>query len=465
TAKQGTDREEVFCHYWSFGRDKAGARTSIHDDRWKLYDDGSFFDLDSDLEEENALAKSELTSEASARYDHLQNRMQQILKPEPVTDPPNVVLIFADDLGWGDVGYHGYDDVLTPNIDRIANEGVQFRQGYVSASVCGPSRAGLMTGVYQQRLGAGENANATGFPNNVQPQFKMSGLPTSQATLAEILGPQGYRCGVVGKWHLGVEEPLRPNARGFNFFWGFLNGSHTYTEWEPKFADRKDKWPVFRNDEMLPAQKDIYLTDMFNERAVNFIKHKPDSPFFLFLSYNAVHHPWQVPEAYLERTKHLAGGKDRQFFAAMILAMDDGIGNVLDTLEDEGVADNTMVIFLSDNGSPRGQGLTPKPKDNAQPRGDTVMSNPGPHRGFKGDTYEGGIKVPFAMRWPAKIPAGSVYEQPVSALDIAPTAAAAAGVNEPTKGLPFDGKDLLPFLLGHRGEERPHDVMYWRRDN
>ena len=377
---------------------------------------------------------------------------------------PNVVLIFADDMGWGDVGYHGYDDILTPNIDRIAREGVQFRQGYVSASVCGPSRAGLITGVYQQRVGAGENGNATGFPN-VPERFRGGGLPTSQSTLAEILRPEGYRCGMVGKWHLGVEEPQRPNSRGFQFFWGFLNGSHSYTEWEPKFAPRKDKWPIFRNKAMLPAEKDIYLTDMFSDRAVNFIKHKPDSPFFLYLAYNAVHHPWQVPEAYLERTKHLKGGEDRRFFAAMVLAMDDGIGRVLQTLDDEGIADNTLVIFLSDNGTPRGQGIVHRTKDYSLERGGTVMSNPGPHRGFKGDTYEGGTKVPFCMRWPTKIAKGSRYDLPVSALDIVPTVAARLGIDKPLQGHAFDGVDLLPFLNGERGDTRPHDTLYWRRDN
>jgi arylsulfatase A-like enzyme len=290
-------------------------------------------------------------------------------------------------------------------------------------------------------------------------------LPTSQPTLAEILRPEGYRCGMVGKWHLGVEEPLRPHHRGFNFFWGFLNGSHSYTEWEPKFAPKKDKWPIFRNDRMLPAEEDVYLTDMFSDRAVGFLEHKPEAPFFLYLAYNAVHHPWQVPETYLERTKHLAGGEDRRFFAAMILAMDDGIGRVLDTLDEEGIADETMVIFLSDNGSPRGQGLKPVPKDETIARGETVMSSPGPHRGFKGDTYEGGVRVPFTIRWPGHIEAGSRYDLPVSALDIAPTIAAAVGVDGPGTGYPFDGVDLLPYLSGEKGEERPHEILYWRRDN
>ena len=473
-----TERDMVLCHYWNFGRKKDDARTSIHTKIWKLYDDGSFYDLRSDLEEERPLTDDQLTEKAQTVRKQLKARMEEILtssarktrlaaKPQldGTSRSPNVVLIMADDMGWGDVGYHGFDDVLTPNIDRIAAEGVQFSQGYVSASVCGPSRAGLLTGVYQQRVGAGENASATGYPNQQEERFKMSGLPTSQPTLAEMLRPRGYRCGMVGKWHLGVEKPLRPHHRGFNFYWGFLNGSHSYTGWEPKFANKKDQWPIFRNDRMLPAEQDVYLTDLFSDRAVNFIKHKPHDPFFLYLAYNAVHAPWQVPEKYLERTAHLDGGEDRRFFAAMILAMDDGIGRVLDTLDVEGIAGDTIVVFLSDNGSPRGQGLKPKPKDNALPRGETVMSNPGPHRGFKGDTYEGGTKVPFTIRWPGVIEPGSRYDHPVSALDIAPTVATAAGIGQTPAGHPFDGVDLLPFLKGGKGEARPHDVLYWRRDN
>ena len=506
------EREYIFCHYWGAGRDPKKARDAIHDGHFKLYSDGTFFDLTADSDELNPIDLKTVSKKVLAAHSRLRTQYESLrgfspnveiapskqfsrlqagtskLEPmaratgsrsvshTPAPGPaisglgsqqaPNVVLIFADDMGWGDVGYHGYKDVLTPNIDRIAAEGVQFSQGYVSASVCGPSRAGLMTGVYQQRVGAGENASATGFPNNIPDRMKMSGLPVSQPTLAEILRPAGYRCGMIGKWHLGVEQPLRPYHRGFNFFWGFLNGSHDYTAWNPTFPSNKSKWPIFRNDRMLPAEENVYLTDLFSERALGFINHNTEKPFFLYLAYNAVHHPWQVPEKYLERTKSLSDVEDRRFFAAMILAMDDGIGRVLDTLDEAGVANNTIVIFLSDNGSPRGQGLKHAPKDNlAERQTDTMMSNPGPHRGFKGDTYEGGIRVPFAIRWPAKIKAGSRYDLPVSALDIAPTVAATIGVTKPPQGFAFDGVDLLPFLNGEKGNHRPHDVLYWRRDN
>lgn len=367
---------------------------------------------------------------------------------------PNIIIVMADDMGWGDVGYHGYDNVMTPNIDRIAHEGVQFAQGYVSASVCGPSRAGMMTGVYQQKFGCGENPSSSGWPDNCK--YPMAGMPTSQPTIAEMLKEQGYTTGMVGKWHLGVHPDLRPHSRGFDFYYGFLNGSHSYEEWTNEFALKKDKWPVFRNNEMEPPQKDVYLTDLFSDEAVGFIDRNHDKPFFLYMAYNAIHHPWQVPDKYLERTKNLTDSENRNFIAAMILSMDDGVGRVFQALEKHDILDNTAIVFLTDNGSPRGQGLQHAPKDNNLERMDGMdfMSHT-PWRGFKGDVYEGGTRVPFCMRWPGVIKAGSKYELPVSALDLVPTF---------VKGAESDGVDLVPYLQGKR-DGRPHDVMYWRRDN
>ncbi len=370
-------------------------------------------------------------------------------------EQPNIVLILADDMGWGDVGYHGFDDIMTPNIDRIAREGVQFTQGYVTASVCGPSRAGLLSGVYPQRFGCGENPSSTGYPD--QMKFPRAGMPRSQPTLAELLKEEGYTTGMVGKWHLGVHDSLRPHSRGFDFYYGFLNGSHSYEEWTNKFAKNKSRWPIFRNNEMEPPQQDIYLTDLFSDEAVGFIDRNHEGPFFLYMAYNAIHHPWQVPESYQERTKTLTDSKNRNFIAAMVLALDDGVGQVFQTLEKHEILENTVVIFLSDNGSPRGQGLQAGRKNPMQERIDPqdYMSSPGPLRGFKGDVYEGGVRIPFCMRWPGKIEPDSTYELPVSALDIAPTL---------TKGGTFDGVDLLPYLRGEK-TGRPHETMFWRRDN
>lgn len=377
-------------------------------------------------------------------------------------EKPNIVIIYADDMGWGDVGYHGVEDILTPNIDRLAAGGVHFTQGYVSASVCGPSRCGLMTGVYQQRLGCGENPNTSGFPE--APTFPFAGLPLSQPILSEVLKPLGYRCGMVGKWHLGLHETMRPHARGFDYFYGFLNGAHDYERAFPRFGRNKGLWPLFRNNEVLPAYEG-YLTDSFNDEAVGFIERNKQQPFFLYVAYNAVHHPWQVPEKYLERTKGLSEIKDRRFFAAMVLAMDDGVGRIMSALEDAGVNDNTLVFFISDNGTPRGQGLDHPPKDVQKERGGCTMSSAGPFRGFKGDTFEGGIRVPFVMHWPGKIEPGSRYDHPITNLDVVPTVLAQLGVGQPPKGLAFDGVDLMPYLDGDEGDERPHDVLYWRRDD
>lgn len=368
---------------------------------------------------------------------------------------PNIIIVMADDMGWGDVGYHGFKDILTPNIDRIAKEGVQFTQGYVSASVCGPSRAGMLTGVYQQKFGCGENPSSSGWPDRCK--YPMAGVPTSQPMISEMLKEQGYTTGMVGKWHLGVHPDLRPHSRGFDFYYGFLNGSHSYEEWTNEFARNKSRWPIFRNNEMEPPQKDIYLTDLFSDEAVGFIDRNHDKPFFLYMAYNAIHHPWEVPESYAERTKDLTDSENRNFIAAMVLAMDDGVGRVFQALEKHKILDDTVIVFLTDNGSPRGQGLKKAPKDNLQERitaENDYMSYTAGLRGFKGDTYEGGIRVPFCMRWPGQIKPGTTYDLPVSALDLTPTF---------VKGAASDGVDLLPYIQGKK-TGRPHDTLYWRRD-
>lgn len=383
---------------------------------------------------------------------------------------PNIIIIYSDDQGWGDVGYHGYDDIITPAIDRIANEGVAFTQGYVSASVCGPSRSGLLTGVYQQRFGCGENASMEGFPNNTK--WPNTGIPRSQSTISDLLKNAGYNCAMIGKWHVGHSLSQDPNARGFDYFYGFLNGAHDYNRWLGDFSRGPGLWPLYRNRNILPATKDIYLTDLFSDEAVDFIDRATigKEPFFLYLAYNAVHHPWQVLDNYLDRTKNLTDNVERNFFAAMVLAMDDGIGRILDKLEEKGIADNTMIWFMSDNGSPKGQGLSnnstrKQEADNwTRSAQNANMSNAGPFRGFKGDTYEGGIRVPFCMRWPGKIPAGIVYELPVSNLDIMPSSLAPLGIYKPESGHTFDGVNLLPYIIGNMGDKRPHETLYWRRD-
>ncbi len=371
---------------------------------------------------------------------------------ETTVEKPNVVLIFVDDLGWGDPGFLGATDLHTPNMDKIAASGVNFTQGYVTASICGPSRAGLLTGVYQQRLGTSENIPEDHYPTEAG---NRAGVPVSQPMLQEILKAEGYRTGAIGKWHLGLSEGKRPNSRGFDYFYGFLNGSHSYYKSGFEFGNQHDYWPIFRNEEMVEFEG--YTTEVFSEEAVNFIEtNEDDEPFFLYVAYNAVHYPWEVPDSYIERMDHIEE-ENRRKFGGMVLALDDGIGTIVDALEEQGQLENTAIFVISDNGSPR-------PNPNALER-DANLSSTGGLRGYKATNYEGGIRIPYIMSWPGQVPENVTYDLPVSALDVTKTITNHLGIDNPPKGFEFDGVDLLPYVNGEREGERPHDVMFWRRAN
>lgn len=360
-----------------------------------------------------------------------------------VAAPPNLVVIIADDLGYADVGFNGCKDIPTPNIDSIASQGVRFSSAYVTYSVCGPSRAGLMTGRYPQRFGFERNPQyRSGDPN--------MGVPLSERILADVLKEAGYTSGVVGKWHLGAHPTLHPLERGFDFFFGHLGGGHRYFPEEltiRESADAKDEsesyrtW-ILRNREPIQIQK--YLTDEFSDAAVEFIEASKDKPFFLYLSYNAPHTPLQATEEYLARFPGIENPK-RRTYAAMVSAMDDGVGRVLAKLKELGLDDNTLVFFLSDNGGPT----------------QTNASRNTPLRGNKGDVWEGGWRVPFALRWTGHVPAGASFDQPVSSLDIFATIAALAGV-QPDPAKPLDGVNLVPFIHG-REKAAPHRAIYLRK--
>lgn len=356
---------------------------------------------------------------------------------------PNIVIIVADDMGMGDAGYLGAEDIRTPNIDKLAASGVQFSQAYVTASVCGPSRSGLLTGVYQQRFGYGENIPEERW---ITGELENLGIPVEQPMMGEILKKQGYTTQLVGKWHLGLDEHLRPNARGFDAFYGFLNGSHDYYKARKVFSENRDYWPIFRNKDMVDYEG--YTTEVFTDEVVNFIENNTTNPFFTFVSYNAVHYPWQVPQKYLDRLEHIKE-EERKLFSGMTLAMDDGIGRIIETLKKEGVYENTIVIFISDNGSPGSE------------KG--RMSRTRGLRGWKGDTYEGGIRVPYIMSWPATLQKGIEYKLPVSTLDILPTLSNLLGVESNGAKHDFDGVNLLPYITGEK-EERPHESLFFRRD-
>lgn len=341
---------------------------------------------------------------------------------------PNIVVIVADDLGYNGVGCYGCKDIPTPNIDSLARNGVRFTNGYVTCPVCSPTRAGLVTGRYQQRFGHEFN------PGSGQPQPKNFGLPLSEKTIADYLKAAGYRTGIVGKWHLGNKPELFPTKRGFDEYFGFLGGAHPYVNLR---ADQPN--PIYRGTQ--PVDEKEYLTDAFTREAVAFVDRHAKEPFFLYLTYNAVHSPLQAPEKYLERFKGIEDTK-RRTHAAMLAAMDDGIGALLGKLRDAGIERNTLVFFISDNGGPTRQ---------------TTSSNV-PLSGFKAQVWEGGIRVPFMVQWKGRLPEGKTYDEPVISLDILPTALAAAGAPRP-EGL--DGVDLLPYLAGPK-KGAPHEVLFWR---
>ncbi len=348
--------------------------------------------------------------------------------PGPGANPPNIVLIVADDLGYADLGVQGATDVLTPNIDSLAASGIRFTSGTASGCVCSPTRAGLLTGRYQQRFGHERNLRYP-FPPG-------GGLPVGEKTLADCLRPLGYATGLVGKWHLGIEPQFLPLNRGFDEFFGFLFGDHSYLDWDAEPAN-----PIYRGTQ--PVVESTYLTDAFTREAVSFIDRHQARPFFLYLAYSAPHDPLEAPQSYLDRFPGIADPR-RRTFAAMLSAMDDGVGAVLARLRTLGIEDNTLVLFHSDNG-----GI---PAENT--------SRNDPLRGEKGQLYEGGIRVPFMARWTGRLPASTVYDRPVSTLDLFTTAIAAAGGTPPSDRA-IDGVDLLPYLDGTRSGE-PHPILFWK---
>jgi arylsulfatase B len=382
---------------------------------------------------------------------------------------PNVVLLFADDLGYGELGCQGNPEIPTPHIDSIAANGIRFTQGYVTAAFCSASRAGLMTGRYQTRFGY--EFNPTGS-HNEDPQ---AGLPPSEKTIADMLASAGYVNGLVGKWHLGGTAKYHPFRRGFDEFFGFLHEGHYFvpppyhgtTTWLRRKVlpgGGKGRWtskdgrtiysthlgnepdydadnPIYRGGQ--PVVEEQYLTDAFTREAVDFIDRNADRPFFLYLAYNAVHSPMQATDKYMKRFAKI-DDVQRRIFAGMLANMDDSVGTVLEKLRKEKLEENTLVFFISDNGGPTAE----------------LTSSNLPLRGGKGTVYEGGIRVPFLAQWKGTLPKGKVYRQPVISLDVFATAAALAKATLP-KNKKFDGVNLIPYLTGEK-KEPPHQKLFWR---
>lgn len=336
---------------------------------------------------------------------------------------PNILFIVGDDMGYGDVGFHKCKDIPTPNLDALAASGVQFTSGYVSGPYCSPTRAGLLTGRYQQRFG-----------HEFNPSEDTQGLPLTETTIANRLKTAGYVTGIVGKWHLGSQPAMQPQMRGFDEFFGFLGGAHSYF----------NSAGILRGTD--PVNELDYTTDAFGREAVSFIDRHQTKPWFLYLAFNAVHTPMDATDDRLAKFPDIKD-KQRRTYDAMMLAMDEAIGKVRRKLVDTGLDKNTFVIFISDNGGPVMKGVTVNGSSNL------------PLRGSKRTTLEGGIRVPFVLSWPGQIKP-AIFHLPAIQLDLTATALAVAGV----KGKPdmkLDGVNLLPFLSGKKAGE-PHKTLYWR---
>lgn len=341
--------------------------------------------------------------------------------PKPA-GKPNILFIVGDDMGYADVGFHGCKDIPTPNLDALAASGMRLTSGYVSGPYCSPTRAALLTGRYQQRFGHEFNPGGN------------DGLPVSETTIADRLKAAGYATGLVGKWHLGAAAAMRPPRRGFDEFFGFLGGAHSYFEASE----------ILRGD--APVKEMDHTTDAFGREAAAFIERHKAGPWFLCLAFNAVHTPMHADDARLAKFADIAD-KRRRTYAAMMLALDENVGLVRKKLADAGLEKDTLIIFISDNGGPVMPGTTTNGSRNA------------PLRGSKRTTLEGGIRVPFIVSWPGHIKPG-VYEAPAIQIDLNATALAAAGVAvQPEWKL--DGVNLLPHFSGEKSAP-PHEALYWR---
>jgi arylsulfatase A-like enzyme len=345
-------------------------------------------------------------------------------------DKPNIIILLADDLGWADLGYQGSDDIRSPHIDKLANSGIRFTDGHVSASVCSPSRAGLITGRYQQRFGHEANSPPP-----------TDGMDLKQVTMADRLQKLGYRTGLIGKWHLGNQDEFYPTRRGFDYFYGLRSGSRSYFYNAKKDDKVGNAKAIEENGKQVKF--DGYLTDVFGQKAINFITAKDDKPFFLFHSFTAPHGPMHATE---EDKALFASIKDtkRRSYAAMIWAMDRAIGQLVDALKASGEFENTLIWFLSDNGGATGNASINLPL-----------------AGHKGIKFEGGTRVPFFAHWPKQFKETKEFKPMMISLDIMATSLAAAGAK--VKDLKtLDGVNLLPFIQGKKATP-PHQNLYWHK--
>ena len=408
-----------------------------------------------------------------------------IKKENPPAERPNIILIVADDLGKYEVSAYGATHIHTPNIDRLAAEGARFEQAYVTSPSCAPSRASMLTGRYQQRFGfetqpmefypsnmleyfIGKNISNTGdWVMSSKPKYPTEwqaakqGLPPTEINLAEILQKEGYATGITGKWHLGFKNGMLPLERGFDYQYGFYGAFSLYT------PDRKTpgyrhfiqddfscryQWKTGRNlhgeihENGKGIREEQYLTFAVRDKAINFIGKNTENPFFLYIPFSAPHVPFQAPDSYYDKYSHIEDDNKRVYYA-MISALDDAIGDINQAVKDMGLEGNTVIFLISDNG-----GATY-----------TKATDNGPLKGGKLTNFEGGVNVPFIMKWKNRVPESTVYDKPVVAFDIFSTCAAASGSTLPGDR-EYDGVDLMPYILG-KNEAAPHESIYWRAEH
>lgn len=341
---------------------------------------------------------------------------------------PNIIVILVDDAGYADFGFMGSKDLLTPNIDKLAQQSIFFSDAHVTASVCSPSRAGLLTGKYQQRFGY-ECNDGEGY----------TGMDTSQFIIPKILHEHGYVTAAFGKWHLGYEPAQHPLQKGFQYYYGFLSGSRSYY-YRPDKDDRNGAQNALMENHQT-VKFDGYLTDALGNKAVEYIRKNKQHPFFMYWAPNAVHTPMEAsPEDLQKFANH-----PRQKLAAMTYALDRAIGKIMDELKKQGLLNNTLIFFLSDNGGAHNN-----------------QSTNFPLKGFKGNEFEGGHRVPFLVSWPKFVHGKRSFAGITSSLDIFPTALAAAGIKN-NAAYHLDGISLLPYLKNEK-QGNPNQLLVWRKD-
>lgn len=354
---------------------------------------------------------------------------------------PNIVLLFADDAGYADFGFQGSKEMITPHLDKLAKESVRFKQAYVTDPTCGPSRAGLMTGKYQQRFGFEEN-NVPGFMSSVSAQDNAEmGIPIKEKTIGNYMKELNYTTAFFGKWHVGGADRFHPTKRSFDEFYGFRGGARNYFAYK---KPPKDKLNWLEQGFGNYQEHKGYLTDVLADETIHFIEKNKSKPFFAFVSFNAVHTPMDAKQEDLDKFPNLTG--KRKEVAAMTLALDRACGKILNKLKELGLEENTIIVFTNDNGGPT----------------DKNGSINEPLSGTKSNHLEGGIRVPFIMKWPKKLKSNSTYKYPISTFDLLPTFYKAGG-GDLTKVKDIDGVNLVPYANG-KEKNRPHNVLFWRKD-